>query len=267
MNQLPAGVPALGLSLMIPRDKAEGALEAQIAKGLELIRNKVSSEQAMEELKRRNWQWVLETCTVLTEVFQNENVSLFFSSAVYFEVSVKLNDLERDLDEFPSIVRGRIERLKGIQKTLMVIPEPPAGDFIAAQYHPRIYAKTWRPFELAQYGVAIAAAVQEIEDAVKEAVAGNIPEIGVELMRAAFEPEEGLLRDPDMRLAENQGTSDIFAGFIGRYKGLPANSVFEIRDTARVLSFASYLMYQLDLRRPKEEAAPPVEFELLKDEA
>lgn len=264
MNELPTGVPALGLTLAIPRDKAETALDAQIAIGLELVRDKVETEQAMAELKRKNWQWVLETCNVLKEIFQNERVSMYFSSAVYYEVSVKLNDLERDLEEFPSIVRGRIDRLKGLHRTMMVLPEPPAADFIAAQYHPGIYSRTWRQFELAQYGAAIAAAVQTIEDAVKEAVAGSIPETGVELMRAAFEPEAGLLRDPEVKLSENQGTSDVFAGFIGRYKDLPTNSVFGIHETARILAFASYLMYHLDLRRPKQEAEP-VEFELLKD--
>lgn len=264
MNQLPS-IPALGLTLAIPREKAEAALAERIERGIELVAHKVETEESMADLKRRNWQWVLDTCTVLKEIFHSDTVSLYFSSAVYVEVSVKLNDLERDLDEFPSIVRGRVERLKGLHKSLMVIPEPPSGDFIAAQYHPRIYAKTWRAFELAQYGSAVAAAVQEIEDAVKEAVSGNIQESGADLMRAAFEPEAGLLRDPEVRLIENQGMSDMFAGFIQCYKGLPSNCVFQLDQTARILAMASALMYQIDARKPRIETEP-VEFELLKDE-
>lgn len=264
MNQF-STIPALGLTLAIPRDRAHNLLEQQIAKGTDLVRNKVSTEEAMEELKRSNWQWVLDTCAVLKEVFANESVALYFSSSVYFEVSVKLNDFERDLDEFPSIVRGRVDRLRAFQKTLPIIPEPPNGDFILAQFHPRIYFKTWRPFELAQYGPAIAAAVQELEDAVKQAVTGNLAEVGANLMRVAFHPEEGLLHDPEATLHENTGVSELFSGFMERYRNLPANSVFDIRETARILALASFLMYQVDLRTPKSEEEK-IEFELLKDE-
>src|ERR1017187_5236085 len=120
MNQLPA-VPALGLTLAIPRERIQRMLEAQIAKGAALIREKAASEAVMAQLKKYSWDWTLETCNVLKEGFSSDAVSLWFSSNVFFEPSLKLNDFERDLDEFPLVIRGKMERLYGLNKVLLVI--------------------------------------------------------------------------------------------------------------------------------------------------
>jgi len=266
MNQLPA-VPALGLMLAIPRERVQAMLEAQIAKGAELIREKAASPEAMAQLKKRSWDWTLETCNALKESFSSDLVSLWFSSNVFFQPSLKLNDFERDLDEFPPVIRGKIERLYGLNKVLLVIPEPPCGDFVAAQFHPRIYHCAWRPFELGHFGQAINACVKELEDTIKEVVAGNIQESGAALVKQAFDAETGFLCDKEATVAENQGVTDLLAGFMNRYYSMPPNSVLEIQSTARVLSVASYLMYVLDSRKPKkpEKEVAPVDFEFLKD--
>jgi len=267
MNQLPP-IPALGLTLAIPRERVQRALEAEIAKGFELIRERVSSLDALEDLKRKNWNWVLQACEILKECFTSDTVGLFFSSGVYVRPSVKLDDLERELEEFPYLVRGRIDRLNALLNLLPTIPEPPCGDFLSAQFHPRIHRAVWRPYELAQYGPAIAAAVQELEDAVKEATAGSIVETGPDLMRKAFDPDEGALVDKENSLTDKSGIRDLFVGFMSRYKSLPANSVFEIGQTARILTLASYLMYTVEsCRQPVvEEPKEEYEFELLKPE-
>jgi hypothetical protein len=203
----------------------------------------------------------------LKECFSSDAVSLWFSSNVFFQPSLKLNDFERDLDEFPPVIRGKIERLYGLSKVLLVIPEPPCGDFVAAQFHPRIYHSAWRPFELGHFGQAINAAVKEIEDAIKEVFAGNIQASGAELVKAAFDPETGLLSDKEATVAENQGVIDLLSGFMNRYHDMPPNSVLDIYTTARVISLASYLMYIMDSRKPKkpEKEVAPVDFEFLKD--
>src|SRR5579885_2171371 len=138
MNQLPQ-IPALGLTLLIPRDQVQRALEAQLAKGAELLRERASSREVMENLKRQLWNWTLETCNILKGCFTSESASTYFASNVFFEPSLKFDDFERDLDEFPPTVRGKLERLHGFIKALPIIPEPPCGDFIGAQLHPKIY--------------------------------------------------------------------------------------------------------------------------------
>jgi len=266
MNQLPP-VPVLGLTLTIPKERVQGMLEAQIAKGSDLIREKAPNAEAMAQLKKRSWDWTVETCNFLRQCFGSETVAQYFASNVFFQPSLKLDDFERELDEFPPVIRGKLERLFAFSKTLMVIPEPPCGDYIAAQSHPRIYHKAWRPFELGQLGVAINAAVKEIEDSIKEATAGAFPETGAALVKKAFDPESGPLFDKEGTISDNQAVADMLHGFFLRYQSMSPNAVLGIESTARAISLASYLMYIMDDKIPKrqEQESPAYEFEFLKD--
>lgn len=268
MNQLPP-IPALGLTLAIPRDKVQHTLEAQAHKGQKLIRERASDPQVMAQLKKQEWDWTLETSNLLKQCFTGEAVALHFASNVYFEPSLKLDDFERDCDEFPHVVKGKLDRLVGLHKVLPMIPEPPCGEFMAAQLHPSIYHHCWKAFERHHFGEAIVHAVKEVEDTVKLAVSGNINDSGVALVRKAFDPEEGILLDKETSAADNQGVADLLAGFLGRYLGVQQNAVFSFNETARILTLASYLMYMMDVRKPKkEEAEKPAdggfEFEFLK---
>jgi hypothetical protein len=268
MNQLPP-VPAIGLTLAIPKEKVEQAIDQMIIKGRSLLSQKATSREMMEDLKRKNWTWVLETSDALKGCFNSENVPLYFASNVYFVPSLKPDEFERDLDEFPFVVTGRVDRLAGFRKMAAVIPEPPAGDYIGALFHPAIYHSTWRPFELGQYGQAVALAVKEVEDHISLAVAGNINATGADLVRQAFDPEGGLLLSAEVPASENQGISDLLAGFFERYKGIPPSAPMSIQQAAQVMALASYLMHTLEgiHRKPAEDkpAEAPYEFEFLKE--
>jgi hypothetical protein len=52
----------------------------------------------MDQLKRHNWDWVVQTSNSLKEYFSSESVSLYFASNVYIQPSLKLDEFERDLD-------------------------------------------------------------------------------------------------------------------------------------------------------------------------
>ena len=272
MNQLPP-VPALGLTLALPKERVEHSIDEMTAKGRTMLQRKADTREMMEQLKRQNWAWVLETSEALRHCFSSETVPLYFASNVYFVPSLKADDFERDLDEFPSIVGGRLDRLNGFRKMVAVIPQPPCGDYLSALMHPSVYHSAWRAFELGHYGEAVALCVKEIEDHVSLAVSGNINAKGVELVRQAFDPEtDGPLLSPESTASENQGISDLLAGFFERYKGIPASAPLSIQQAARVMSLASYLMYTLEgiHRAPAEteeegEPAAPYEFEFLKE--
>ena len=272
MNQLPP-VPAIGLTLAVPKERVEQAIDQMILNGRSLLQRKADSKEMMDQLKRQNWDWVVHTSNSLKEYFSSESVSLYFASNVYVQPSLKLDDFERDLEEFPPIVMGRLDRLNGFRKMVAVIPEPPCGDYIDALAHPRIYHAAWKAFELGQYGQAVVLAVKEIEDAISLMVSGNINATGVELVRQAFEQETGPLASLESTAQENLGIADLLAGFMERYKGLPGNAPVGVAQTARVLSLASYLMYTLEAIHPRqeesaEEAAPPdqpYEFEFLRE--
>jgi hypothetical protein len=269
MNQLPP-VPALGLTLAVPKEKVEHAIDEMILKGRALLQRKADSREMMDQLKRLNWDWVVQTTAALKEYFSSENVALYFASNVYFQPSLKMDDFERDLEEFPPVVMGRLDRLNGFRKMVAVIPEPPCGDYLGALMHPRIYHSAWRPFELGQYAQAVVLSVKEIEDTVSLMVSGNINATGADLVRQAFDVESGPLASEESTAAENQGICDLLAGFMERYKGLPGNAPLTIQQAARVMSLASYLMYTLEgihPRRAEGEEAPveekPYEFEFL----
>lgn len=265
MNQLPP-VPALGLTLKMPKDQVQRVLEREMETGYELIRNKVNTLEEIEELKRRNFSWVYACSEQLKECFNSEAPAMYFSSQVYLRPSIKLDDLERELEEFPTLVRARIERLKGFLTTLPVIPEPPTGEFVAAMIHPRVFHATWRAVELAQHRQAIQAAVQEIESGVRDATQGSIPSHGPELVHLAFDPNEGPLTDKSASEYDRIGTRDLFVGFMLRYRQLPGHIEYSLEETSRLLALASYLMYVIDLRRPIVPQDAPPQFELLKDE-
>lgn len=275
MNQLPP-VPSIGLTLAQPKEKVEQAIDQAIAKGRSMLQRKAESAEMMEQLKRQNWAWVLETSDVLRACFYSESIALYFASNVYFVPSLKTDDFERELDEFPFVVGGRLDRLNGFRKMAAVIPEPPCGDFIGTIFHPAIYHATWRPFVLGQYGQAVVLAVKELEDAVRLATSGNVNASGAELIRKAFDPEgpdgPGPLCSPENSALESEGIADLLAGFFKRYKGIPESAPVTLQQTARIMSLASYLMYTLQSIHlaPKEdaEAKPeeaPYEFEFLKE--
>lgn len=265
MNQLPP-VPALGLTLKMPKDQVQRVLENEINNGLDLIRNRVTTLPEIEDLKKRNFTWVFNVSNTLKECFTTESVALYFSSQVYVRPSIKLDDLERELEEFPVLVRARIDRLKGFLSTLPVIPEPPCGEFVAAQFHPRIFHVTWRSVELAQYRNAVQAAVQELEAGVRDATQGSIMATGPELVHLAFDAEAGPLADKSATEYDRIGVRDLFVGFMLRYRSIPAAVEFTLTDMSRILGVASYLMHVIDIRRPLPEVDPNNQFELLKDE-
>lgn len=272
MNQHPP-VPAIGLTLIQPKERVEQAIDKMIEKGRGLLSRKADSREMMDNLKRQNWSWVLETSDALKGLFSSESVPQYFSSNVYFVPSLKPDDFERDLDEFPYIVGGRLDRLNGFRKMAAVVPEPPCGDFIAAQFHPAIYHACWRPYELAQYGQAVALAVKEVEDAIALKVAGKYNAFGAELVRQCFDAEEGLLNTKEYTETDNQGMADIMAGFFERYKNLPPSSPMNIQQTSRILSLASYILHTLESiiilkpegSEPDKPEEQPYEFEFLKD--
>jgi hypothetical protein len=250
----------------MPKDQVQRVLEYEMETGYELIRNKVTTMEEIEELKRQNFTWVYNCSNQLKECFTSESPSMYFASQVYLRPSIKLDDLERELEEFPTLVRARIERLKGFLSTLPVIPEPPCGEFVGSLFHSRIFAATWRAVELAQHRQAIQAGVQEVEAAVRDATQGGIPSHGPELVHLAFDPSEGPLTDRGASEYDRIGTRDLFVGFMLRYRQLPQHAEYSLAETSRILALATYLMYTIDLRRPLLPQDAPSEFELLKDE-
>lgn len=119
-----------------------------------------------------------------------------------------------------------------------------AADRLAGDLHPAL-SSARSNFALRDYETASFAAMKAVEVEVRR-VAGLTNElVGVALMRTAFSPKDGVLRDPDAEGGEQQATADLFAGAIGAYKNPASHRAVRFDDpmeAAEVLQLADLLL-------------------------
>lgn len=100
-------------------------------------------------------------------------------------------------------------------------------------------------FALADCETASFAAMKAVEVEVRR-VAGLPNELlGVALMRKAFSPKDGVLRDPGAEGGEQQAIADLFAGAIGAYKNPAGHRTVRFDDAveaAEVIQLADLLL-------------------------
>lgn len=136
------------------------------------------------------------------------------------------------------------------------------GDGQAVRNDPNAIAKVWAAerlagdldpalssartnFALGDYETASFAAMKAVEVAVREAA--DLPNelVGVALMRKAFSPKDGALRDPEAEGGEQQATADLFAGALGAYKNPASHRTVKFDDpveAAEVIQLADLLL-------------------------
>ncbi len=114
--------------------------------------------------------------------------------------------------------------------------------------HPIIVQKVWSLFLQGSYDTAVLEAFKQVEIAVRKAGNYNDTDIGVALMRKAFNVDNGNLTDQNQQQAEKQARSDLFAGAIGSYKNPGSHREVEIsgEEAAEVIIFASHLLRIVD---------------------
>ena len=123
------------------------------------------------------------------------------------------------------------------------------SDFLSKlQLHPIIAKKVWPIFLQGTYDSAVFEAFKAVEIAVRKA--GNYAEtdIGVPLMRKAFNVDSGNLTDQNQHPAEKQAMSDLFAGVIGSYKNPGSHRDVEIaaEEAVELIIFANHLFRIVD---------------------
>lgn len=84
--------------------------------------------------------------------------------------------------------------------------------------HPTIREDVWALYHRGKYDTAVFEAMKAVEVAVREAAEFVAVDIGMKLMRKAFDVENGPLTDKTVEPSERQARSDLFAGAIGSYK-------------------------------------------------
>lgn len=84
--------------------------------------------------------------------------------------------------------------------------------------HPAIREDVWGLFHRGKYDTAVFEAMKAVEIAVRTAANLRPTDVGVDLMRKAFNPQGGPLTDQSVPPAEREARSALFAGAIGAYK-------------------------------------------------
>ena len=119
-----------------------------------------------------------------------------------------------------------------------------AADRLAGELDPAL-ASARSNFALGDYETASFAAMKSVEVAVREASELPNDTLGVNLMRKAFNPNDGALRDPKSEKGEQQATADLFAGAIGTFKNPASHRTVKFEDpmeAAEVIQLADLLL-------------------------
>ena len=115
--------------------------------------------------------------------------------------------------------------------------------------HSLLQRRIRRQFLLGEYELAVFAAMREVEIRVRD-LAGYGPELlGVDLMRKAFHPDNGPLRDPEQVSGERQATSDLYAGAVGVFKNPSSHRQVDFGDptiASEAVLLADLLLRTLD---------------------
>jgi uncharacterized protein (TIGR02391 family) len=115
--------------------------------------------------------------------------------------------------------------------------------------HPVIAQKAWSAFIRGEYDTAVFQAFKQVEVGVRQVGSFDAADIGVQLMRKAFNPDNGPLSDQTALPAERHALSDLFAGAIGSYKNPHSHRNVAVNDpdeAAEMIILASHLLKIVD---------------------
>ena len=84
--------------------------------------------------------------------------------------------------------------------------------------HPLIVRKSFSLLKSGQFESAVLQAFKTIETRIREKISANPEDVGVKLIRKAFNPENGPLTDYDLPKAEREAFCNYIAGAFGYYK-------------------------------------------------
>jgi uncharacterized protein (TIGR02391 family) len=121
--------------------------------------------------------------------------------------------------------------------------------------HPKLANSVWLAFMRGEFDVAVFQAMKAVEVAVRE-TSGLTAEIGVRLMRKAFDPKNGPLTDMQAEEGEREARSALFAGAIGSYKNPHSHHDVKLDDAVEAIEIIMLANHLLRITDGRKAASP-----------
>lgn len=115
--------------------------------------------------------------------------------------------------------------------------------------HQSIQDKIYPLFIRGDYDTAVFQAFKEVEVSVREAAGYEATDYGVDMMRRAFNKDNGSLTDATLPSSERQSIQDLFAGAMGTFKNPQSHrhvGIISPEEAAEMIMLASYLLRIVD---------------------